>query len=163
MFCIILKILVKWRKNSYSTKIKTNEASDSIEDQLSEEKTTEPLPTEDISTKIDAVTDDNHRNIKQNNRKRKIKNVSEEEHTVQEKVVPKKQRKSEKRPDPSIRFDYSLGHFPRIDKDRTVRCKHKQNGCKQKTFIFCSVCKVHLCLCVVENRNCFTDFHIKKE
>lgn len=78
----------------------------------------------------------------------------------QENVVPKKRyKKSERMPPRSIRFDLSLEHFPRIDKSRLVRCKNE--GCEnKKSYLYCQICNVHLCICIVEERNCFTDFHM---
>lgn len=69
----------------------------------------------------------------------------------------KKVSKSEKRPHPSLRFD-KIDHFPRIDKSRLVRCKNE--SCDKKTYVICPKCNVHLCFNVVEERNCFTDFHV---
>lgn len=139
--------------------MKTIETSNSNEVQLSEKSLELSPPSIEDAVKIDAGK--SHQNIKQKGRKRKIENISEEIDIVQIEKVPKKNHKSEKRPDPSIRFNYSLGHFPRIDKSRAVRCKHI--GCDKKTFVSCPICEVHLCLCVIENRICFTDFHIEKE
>lgn len=64
-----------------------------------------------------------------------------------------KRKKTEKRP-LNGRFDL-LAHFAKIDKSRHVRCKNE--NCQKKTFTFCIKCKVHLCL--LEERNCFLDFH----
>lgn len=61
---------------------------------------------------------------------------------------------NEKRPSPAKRFDKNC-HFPALS-CTPFRCKNED--CKQKTFIHCSRCKVHLCM--VKNRNCFLDFHI---
>lgn len=63
-----------------------------------------------------------------------------------------KQTSIETKPKHSIRFD-EHNHFPTITAT-PVRCKN----CFKKTFICCQKCKVHLCL--VSNRNCFTDFHV---
>lgn len=103
----------------------------------------------------------------QKSRKRTLKNTDEKtistqkEDIIQLNIAPKKQRKSEKKPNPSIRFNYSLGHFPHIDKSKSVRCKNED--CDKKTFVSCSICQVHLCICLHDNRNCFTDFHTIKK
>lgn len=137
---------MKWRKNSCSTKIET--------------KIVEHPP----STKENVVSNSacviNH-NTNQKDRKRKLNVASANVDTVRMAVAPKKQRHSEKRPKASIRFDYSLGHFPQIDKTRNVRCKDEE--CDKKTFVLCPICDVHLCLNVIENRNCFSKFHSKNK
>lgn len=69
------------------------------------------------------------------------------------------QHKTEKMPELSIRFDQT-GHSFNIDKSRQVRCKLEK--CGKKSYIFCTKCKVHLCLNIQENRNCFADFHSLK-
>lgn len=71
----------------------------------------------------------------------------------------KKYNSTEKKPADSVRYD-ELRHYPKIDKSRIVRCKYE--GCKKKTYIYCTKCNVHLCLCTIENRNCFTKFHINE-
>lgn len=73
--------------------------------------------------------------------------------------MKKKYKTTEKKPADSVRYD-ELRHYPEIDKSRIVRCKYE--GCNKKTYIFCSKCNVHLCLCTIENRNCFTKFHIRE-
>lgn len=78
-----------------------------------------------------------------------------------ENVVPKKRSKMEKMPHPSVRFD-DIKHFPKIDKSKPVRCKNESCENKKK-YISCSKCNVHLCICVVDNRNCFEDFHTLKK
>lgn len=76
-------------------------------------------------------------------------------------IASKKRSKTEKKPAPSVRFD-QIGHFPRIDETRMVRCKNE--GCQnKKSYILCPKCDVHLCLNITEDRNCFTAFHIIKE
>lgn len=78
--------------------------------------------------------------------------------TLQENIPPKKRNQAtEKRPCPSVRFDLSLGHLPKIEKGRQVRCKNED--CIHKTNIKCSVCGVHLCICIPSDRNCFSHFH----
>lgn len=67
-----------------------------------------------------------------------------------------KKFKSEKRPDLKQRFS-DVKHLPVIDKSKLVRCK--KEGCEKKSYVFCSDCKVHLCLNIPSNRNCFKDFH----
>lgn len=54
---------------------------------------------------------------------------------------------------PAVRFDQKK-HFP-IFSRKISRCKNED--CDKKTHIFCSKCKVHLC--IVKNRNCFLKFH----
>lgn len=75
----------------------------------------------------------------------------------QENAVPQKRFKTEKKPNISDRFNKTLEHLPRIDKSRLVRCKNE--GCNKKSYVCCSSCNVHLCLCVIENRNCFANYH----
>lgn len=74
-----------------------------------------------------------------------------------QKNVAARNRKSEKKPNSSFRFNYAHGHFPKINKDRLVRCKNEE--CKNKTNIFCSACNIHLCICIASDRNCFTEYH----
>lgn len=75
-------------------------------------------------------------------------------------MVPRKKYKStEKMPAHSLRYDGN-DHLPKIDKSRTVRCKNE--GCNKKSQLLCSKCNVHLCLCIADDRNCFTEFHIVK-
>lgn len=166
MFCIFL---VRWRKNVYSKKIKATNASNS--DQFVEEKVPElPLQTKENQTKVNATVD-NHRDIEQTGRKRKLESVTEKVflaqdlNIVQRKMTPKKQcrsgkkeRTSEQRPNQSVRFNHSLEHLPYIDKSRLVRCKN--DLCNKKTYVLCKICNVHLCFNVIDNRNCFTDFHL---
>lgn len=141
--------------------MKTHEASKSNKVQLVEKNTYACQPqTNDDVTQINAVTDDKYLNIKQRGRKRKFEN-KDTGMNLENKLIPKKQHKSEKRPNASLRLNFSLGHFPQIDKSRTVRCKNDK--CNKKTYVFCSICDVHLCLCVIENRNCFADFHNEKK
>lgn len=79
--------------------------------------------------------------------------------TLKENMPPQKRQKpSEKRPNSSIRFNRALNHMPLIDKKTIGRCKN-DDGCGKKTFIMCSVCKIHLCICVKNDRNCFFDYH----
>lgn len=111
------------------------------------------------------LSKDNVMKANQRGLKRTLRDISQNDDVApNENIAPKKERKSEKRPTPSIRFDYSLGHFPIIDKSRKVRCKYE--GCPNtnfKSYVSCSICNVHLCFCVEADRNCFTDFHkIKK-
>lgn len=126
-------------------------------DQFIEEKIPEVLQQPKEKVNVVNATDNNYRNIKPSGRKSKL----QEEDTSRNTKAPKKSRMSEKQPDPSTRFDYSLGHFPLIDRSRRVRCKNKE--CDQKSYIFCSVCEVHLCICLNENRNCFTEYHTIKK
>lgn len=123
------------------------------------------------ATKVNTADNDNYQSIMHKGRKRALKTIIEKNETVQENdgskeedIATKKQRKSEKRPIPSIRFDFSLGHLPSIDKSRKVRCKYE--GCPNsnfKSYVLCSTCDVHLCFCIEANRNCFAEYHkIKK-
>lgn len=68
--------------------------------------------------------------------------------------IIKKTIANEKRPTNSIRYD-QYNHFPLISKE-SVRCKNE--GCSKKNNVYCKKCKVHLCL--MNRRNCFTDFHL---
>lgn len=78
---------------------------------------------------------------------------------VQQEPEKKKQRNMmEKRPKNEIRYDL-YAHLPKIDKSHVVRCKNE--NCQMKTSVFCVKCKVHLCF--VDDRNCFTDFHLIKK
>lgn len=78
----------------------------------------------------------------------------------QENAVPQKRFKTEKKPNISDRFNKTLEHLPQIDKSRLVRCKNE--GCNKKSYVWCSSCSIHLCLCVIEDRNCFADYHTLK-
>lgn len=143
--------------------MKTTYASSSNNQPFLEETFSARLPQAMDVPKVNATDNNSYQQIKHKGRKRTLKNIVENEVIVkdedifEEDIAPKKQRKSEKRPDLSIRLNYSLGHFPYIDKSKLVRCKNSE--CDKKTYTFCDVCKVHLCINVVENRNCFTDFH----
>lgn len=143
----------------------TINAINSNNQQFVGEKIPEILPQIKENVTKASASDDNKRKIKA--RKRTLENIAEmrvltqEENTVPKGIPPPEKCKSEKRPNPSIRFNYSLGHFPHIDKSRTVRCKN--NECDKKTYVFCSICNVHLCFCLNENRNCFKDFHTIKK
>lgn len=75
---------------------------------------------------------------------------------LEKEMIPIKKLKSEKRPDHKQRFN-DVKHLPVIDKKKLVRCK--KEGCEGKSYVFCSDCKVHLCLNITNNRNCFKDFH----
>lgn len=83
--------------------------------------------------------------------KKRTQNGANDE--IEEKPV-KKRNKTEKRPPNKVRYD-TINHFPKIDKSHAVRCKNED--CNFKTFMLCMKCKVHLCL--VDERNCFTQFH----
>lgn len=151
----------------YSTTVKTSDANNLNNDQQVEENISELSPqTKEVETKVNA-TGISYRNIKQKGPKRTSEKVTAKRglnlkrEAVRKDIVPKKQRKSEKRPDSSIRYNYSLGHLPHIDKSRYVRCKNE--WCEQKTCVSCGVCDVHLCFSIIDNRNCFTDFHIEKK
>lgn len=57
--------------------------------------------------------------------------------------------------DDNIRFD-GLDHIPEYSENR-IRCKRK--SCKSKTQVYCSKCKVHLCLNL--KNNCYREYHTK--
>lgn len=57
-------------------------------------------------------------------------------------------------PTENYRYD-CVGHFPEFV-DKKHRCRHCSKG---YTFIQCSKCKI--CLCMLKDRNCFTQFHFK--
>jgi hypothetical protein len=70
-----------------------------------------------------------------------------------------KKAKTESRPNIDMRYD-GLHHWPEFDENKnTSRCK--MEGCKNKCGIFCSKCKVHLC--IIKKRNCFVKFHKKNK
>lgn len=158
-----LNISVKWKKKCYITKTRTTDESNSISNQLVNVDISESQPPSEHDGKLNAdetveETDEKYSNSNKKVEKKKRQLMSKSDRLRKEEP-PKKQQKSEKKPNTSVRFDYSLGHFPSIDKSKQVRCKNAK--CDKKTFVFCSICNVHLCLCVQENRNCFADFHIK--
>lgn len=68
--------------------------------------------------------------------------------------VSSKRAKYERRPINEIRYD-SKDHLPDVDKSRGSRCKNE--NCKFTTHIFCTKCRVHLCL--LADRNCYKKFH----
>ncbi|CAB1338832.1 unnamed protein product [Coregonus sp. 'balchen'] len=58
-------------------------------------------------------------------------------------------------PEPSVRRLGAM-HMPEmIDTKHAERCRNK--GCKSKTYIRCTKCKMFLC--ITKKRNCFQDFH----
>lgn len=61
----------------------------------------------------------------------------------------------EQRPPDTERLD-QISHFPEHSLIYT-RCKNF--GCRERTTIFCTKCKIHLCF--VKGRNCFKAFHEK--
>lgn len=61
----------------------------------------------------------------------------------------------ERRTDDDIRYD-GFDHFPEYSENR-VRCKLET--CNGKSQVFCSKCRVHLCLNL--NHNCYRDYHKK--
>lgn len=68
-----------------------------------------------------------------------------------------KKKKTETRPIKDLRFD-GYQHIPMYDENKEAsRCKNE--GCKNRTHIFCEKCKVHLC--ILKGRNCFSIFHTK--
>jgi hypothetical protein len=56
-----------------------------------------------------------------------------------------------------IRYDGNE-HWPELGGVTRVRCK--QDGCSNKTNVFCTKCQVHLCL--TTKRNCFKHFHCRE-
>ena len=58
-------------------------------------------------------------------------------------------------PSNDTRYD-QLGHWPNPTKDNRSRCRFCKDGFSK---IFCSKCKVYLCL--REGKNCFVDYHRK--
>lgn len=56
-----------------------------------------------------------------------------------------------------IRFD-GIEHWPDMSGVTRIRCK--DDGCSNKTNVFCTKCQVHLCL--TTKRNCFKNFHCTK-
>nr|XP_053647228.1 piggyBac transposable element-derived protein 2-like isoform X4 [Cherax quadricarinatus] len=60
------------------------------------------------------------------------------------------------RPDDSVRFDITLGHWPVLGKVRTCKYCSNKNNYTTSSF-YCSVCKVNLC--IKKDKNCFIHFH----
>lgn len=162
-------ILVRWKKSKTKT-IK----QDINSDRSIEQKCTEPPPTTQESlvneqkekiTKQDINSGQKCPELPQegsvNEKKQKSAKRAKRPLQSQENVPPGKRYKTEKKPNPSVRFDQMLGHLPKIDKSRLVRCKNE--GCDKKSYIICSACNVHLCICVNEERNCFEDIHTLKK
>jgi putative SOS response-associated peptidase YedK len=59
-------------------------------------------------------------------------------------IKKKKKKKTKSRPNTDMRYD-GLDHWPEFDENKnTSRCK--MEGCKNKCGIFCSKCKMHLCI-----------------
>lgn len=144
-------ISVRCKGNDHSTR----ELAYAVKNSLGE-KTLEQQLQDDMKVVLADSTQQTIRNIDQEmNKKKSLKRLQD---MVQGgDSILKKRPKSEKLPVPSVRFD-NMNHLPKIDKTRQVRCKNE--SCKnKKTYIFCSKCQVHLCICVVENRNCFEEFH----
>lgn len=179
-FCVIL---VRWKKKNYVTKKEAtaSNTTDRIEGNVSKfvAKTTDELMRSNSTAAQDAnTTDDKSINASKSKYSQKtLEDLEEVKATVtqqitssrksrsikrplgesQENVTPKrKYNATEKKPVHSVRYD-GIEHFPRINKDRMVRCKYE--GCNKKSYFYCSKCNVHLCLCVIENRNCFEPFH----
>lgn len=67
---------------------------------------------------------------------------------------PKSRRFIEPKPSNEVRQD-SFDHWPELTKERE-RCK--KTGCKGKSRVRCTKCKVHLCF--YSKTNCFRSFHI---
>lgn len=66
-----------------------------------------------------------------------------------------KRARYEKKPENSIRYDNMKHLAVADDNPSATRCKNE--NCSYKSNIFCSRCKVHLC--VKSGRNCFKKFH----
>lgn len=97
-----------------------------------------------------------------------LSNIQE---TTVKKVEANKKKKPtkstiEKMPKLSIRFDH-IDHLPDFDKsDERLGYRCKLEGCGKQTTVFCTKCKVHLCIVPGKSnrgRNCFKKFHILKE
>ena len=73
--------------------------------------------------------------------------------------IPKKKARSYTTsspiPDNNIKFD-CIGHFPLFG-EKQHRCRHCPKGYSR---VYCSKCNTYLCL--VMDRNCFYDFHVKE-
>lgn len=80
--------------------------------------------------------------------------ISKVEERKTETKIKKEKKVSEKRPANAKRYD-QYNHLLSISK-ASVRCKNE--GCAKKSRVFCKKCKVHLCL--MNRRNCFTNFHL---
>jgi hypothetical protein len=73
--------------------------------------------------------------------------------------TPKPRKKAKEiRPPPEMQLDM-IDHMPDFHKSTEgTRCKAP--GCKGKTHVFCTKCKIHLCF--VKGRNCFKQYHSTK-
>lgn len=80
--------------------------------------------------------------------------IKVQERKRETKTIKNIKRANEKRPTNTIRYD-KYNHLPMISKE-SVRCKNE--GCSKKNNVYCQKCKVHLCL--MNRRNCFTNFHL---
>ena len=58
-------------------------------------------------------------------------------------------------PDNNVKLD-CIGHFPLFGK-KQHRCRHCPKG---YSCVYCSKCNTYLCL--VKDRNCFCDFHVRE-
>lgn len=142
-------ISVRWRNENNATKIQTFNFTQQSNLRIGQ------IPEEASQQILSHSNSDSHKERKKINKPKRTKQQSLDD---TENTPPKKRYKSEKMPPISVRFDHSNTHFPEIDKSRgVVRCK---NGCNKKTYVICSTCKVHLCICIEDDRNCFKDFHM---
>lgn len=66
-------------------------------------------------------------------------------------------RVDSERPSNNIRTD-TVDHLADFD-DKTIATRCKYTNCKRRTHIFCSKCKIHLCL--DSKSKCFKKFHLK--
>lgn len=163
-------ISVRWRNESNATKIQTFNHTQQSNLRIGQ------IPEDASKQILSHSNSDLHKENKKINKPKRTKQQSLEDTEKESKKInkskrtkhqslddtentpPKKRYKSEKMPPISVRFDHSNTHFPEIDKSRgVVRCK---NGCNKKTYVICSTCKVHLCICIEDDRNCFKDFHM---
>lgn len=113
---------------------------------------------EENTTKTESVNQHNNSNNVQETKPQPLKRPLQSSENT-ENTVPSKRGKREKKTPLSVRFGHSSTHFPVIDKTRVVRCKNE--GCLGKSYVRCPTCDVHLCFCIQDNRNCFTDYHMK--
>lgn len=82
-----------------------------------------------------------------------VTETSSDDETNAEKIKPQRS-KQEKRPSHEIRYD-GIEHYPEAKPFQ--RCK--MEGCTSRSYVYCSKCKVSLCL--KRNMNCFKAFHIR--
>lgn len=104
------------------------------------------------------IIDDNCASIREiENVNPNIEQTGQKRSNSSEKIIVSTKKRNTAKPEDSDRYDL-LGHFPEINRNLRARCKNET--CNLKTSVFCIKCKVHLCL--IDGRNCFKNFHIKK-